>query len=109
MNNQVTIKPPNPPSFVRSLAGLFISKDNPHGITPKEFKVLDLLYSIVGKEKITNKHKEIISIKLNQGFQVTVNYVNKLKRKRVITKDGRLHSLFFKDSITIEHGHKTSN
>lgn len=89
------IKPKSIGGLVRSLSGLFITKENPQGLTPKECTVLAVLLSIVGKEEITREHKVDVSGELNQSLQVTTNYISKFKRKRVVTEEHRIHPLFF--------------
>lgn len=100
------IKPTTLGGFVRSLSGIFITKENPQGLSPKECTVLAVLLS-----QVEDKHSKVItrgmkvdaSNQLNQSLQVTTNYVNKFKKKGVVTKDNALHSIFFVDKITIEY------
>lgn len=100
---EVTIKPPSLISFVRSLSGFFITKDNPNGITAKEMEFICHLIEHAGNNEITDKAKQEISTKINQGFQVTTNYINKLRKKKVI-EGNRLNRLFFINRLTIEYG-----
>ncbi len=98
------IKPKTLPGFIHCLAGLFITKDNPLGLTPKELKFLAALYSLVLTSSITKEHKIEISNQFNHKLQVTINYINKLKKKGVVLKDNKLHPVFFKTRIIIEYG-----
>lgn len=102
MEKELTITPKTLGGLVRSLSGLFITKENPSGLTPKECTVLAILLSIVKSQKITKEIKIELSKQLNQKLQVTINYINKFKAKGVITKEDRIHPLFFKNKITIQ-------
>jgi len=100
------VQPKSLGGFVRSLSGLFMTKDNPHGLSPKECTVVACLLALTEKQDyiIDAVTKLEASNQLNQSLQVTVNYINKFKKKGVITKDNKLHPVFFQNKITIEHG-----
>ena len=101
----MTIKPTSLGGFVRCLSGLFITKENPHGLSPKELTVVACLLSLTKSDTVITKQlKEEASNQLNQKYQVTVNYVNKFKKKGIVTKDDKLHPVFFKKEIIIEYG-----
>lgn len=104
MESTQLIKPKTLPGYIHCLAGLFITKDNPLGLTPKELKFLAVLYSFVRTSAITKNTKVELSNHFNQSLQVTINYINRLKRKGVILKDNHLHSVFSKTRIIIEYG-----
>jgi hypothetical protein len=95
------IKPKSLGGFVRSLSGLFMTKENPLGLTPKECTVVAVLLSVVGNEEITKEHRIEVSNQLNQSLQVTTNYISKFKKKKVVTEQNRLHIIFF-TKITID-------
>lgn len=101
---ELTIQPKSVGSFVRSLSGLFITPENKNGLSPKEMTVIACILSILPKQDmvIDQVVKESISNQLNQKYQVTVNYINKFKHKKVITKDDRLNPIFYKTKITID-------
>lgn len=98
------IKPKSLGGLVRSLSGLFITKDNPLGLTSKECTVIAVILAVVKNKEITREHKIEISNQLNQSLQVTTNYCNKFVKKRVITQENKLHTLFF-TKITIDGKH----
>jgi len=98
-----TIKLKTPGGFVKSLSGLFITKENPNGLTPKEIVFLSVLLELTGSNPITKQTKAEISDKFNHGIQVTINYINKLKKKGVIIND-KLHPVLFKTKVIIEYG-----
>lgn len=100
--DQITITPKTVGGLVRCLSGIFITKDNPNGLTPKECTVLAVLLSIVKSQEITKEIKIELSKQLNQKLQVTINYINKFKVKGVITKEDRIHRIFFTKKITID-------
>jgi len=103
--SDLKINPKSPGSFVRCVSGLFINKNQPHGLSPKELTVVACILSLTtGGVVITKELKEQVSNQLNQKYQVTVNYVNKFKKKGIITKEDKLHPIFFKKKITIEYG-----
>ena len=101
---ELIVQPKSLGGLVRSLSGFFMTKDNPHGLSPKECTVIACLISITENNQITNDIKVELSNQLNQKYQVTLNYINKFKKKGVITKDDKLHPVFFKTKIVIEHG-----
>lgn len=93
-------------SFVRSLSGFFITNSNPNGVTGKEMEFICYLLQYAGNGEITVEVKDKISKQLNQGSQVTTNYLNKLKAKKVIESKGKknkLHRVFFLDKVIIEY------
>lgn len=96
------IKPKNPGQLVRALSGLFITKDNPSGITPKESMVLACMLGLVGSKIITKELKQEISNQLNQSLQVTTNYVNGFRKKRIIIGD-KINPIFFTKQIIIQY------
>lgn len=105
MTEQI-IQPKSLGAYIRCLSGLFITKDNPNGLSPKELTVLACLLALVGdasKELDADVRLEA-SNQLNQSYQVTTNYINKFRKKGAVTKDNRLHPVFFKKRIVIEYG-----
>lgn len=99
------ITPKSIGGFVRSLSGLFITKDNPNGITPKECSILAVLFVALNeteKKVITKDVKVQLANATNHSIQVITNYVNTLKQKGVITKENKLHRIFYEDKIIIE-------
>lgn len=104
MNTQL-IKPRTPGSFVRSISGFFITKENPLGLSPTELTVLAALYSLLlqnKKEVIDKATKEQVANAANTRLQVITNYISKFKKKGVVTKDNRLHPILYKTEIVID-------
>ncbi len=100
------VQPKSLGGLVRSLSGLFITKDNPNGLSPKECTVIACLRSLTPESDyiIDGVTKLEASNQLNQKLQVTVNYINRFKKKGVITKDNKLHPIFYKHKVVIEYG-----
>lgn len=90
--------------YIRCVAGLFVTKDNPHGLTPVEMVVLSSLISILQKQNKQTIDKDV-KIELanvnNMGLQVILNYMTRLRKKGVIEND-QLHSVFKKKRTVIE-------
>lgn len=106
MSNLI-LKPKTLGGFVRALSGVFITKENPQGLTLTEINILVGIYSILLSKKKIVIDKEVkveLANLTNNKLQVIVNYINKLKRKNAITQDDKLHSIFYKQLITIEYG-----
>ena len=105
MSNEQTIKLSSLGSLIKSVSGLFITPDNPNGITIKEMKVISCLLSVLSNNNtkvITKDIKIEVAEQLNQSLQVTINYITKLRQKNVISKDNKFHPLFYKDKIILE-------
>ena len=101
----IVITPKSPGGFVRCLSGLFITKENPPGLTPTELTVLATLFAVLQQHKATTIDKEIrkeLATAMNSGLQTAVNYVNKFKKKGVVLNNNTLHPIFYKTKITIE-------
>lgn len=96
-----TVQPKSFGGLVRGLSGLFMTRENPQGLTPKECTVLATLLSVVKDKKITKEMKVEVSNQLNQSLQVTTNYISKFKKKQVITDKNHLHPIFF-NKVTID-------
>ena len=106
--NQLKLTPKTLGGFVRTLSGVFITSSNPQGLTFVELKLLTALLSILPKDTEIHKDTKVQLANLtNNKVQVVVNYLNKLKRKGVIV-DNKLHPIFYKEQIIIEHGQNNS-
>ena len=99
------IQPKSLGAYVRCLSGLFITKENPSGLSPKECTILAALCFLLGDNKapITKEVKVELANMTNHNFQVITNYIAKFKRKKVITENNTLHPIFYKRLI-IEYG-----
>ena len=103
-----TIQPKTLGAFVRSISGLFITKANPNGITPKECAVLGALIYVMNSRQVEEIDKDVredLANLTNHSLQVTINYINKFKKKGLIV-DNKLNSLLTATKIVI---HGTSN
>lgn len=90
--------------YVTAISGLFISKDNPGGLTKQEIKIFSLLIEEMRKEqetKLSTNTRKILAKKLNYSFQVMTNYITKFKNKRLLNKDKSLHPIFTANTLTI--------
>lgn len=103
------IKPKSLGGFVRCISGVFITKNNPNGITPKECNIIAALITLLddtGQKVITKEIKVALANLGNHSLQVAINYVNKLKLKGVILQDDTLHPIFLQDKVIIEYGNR---
>lgn len=89
-------------SYVNCLSGLFITKDNPQGLTPTECALISaLLFKLPNQEKVTKDVKIEIANLTNNKLQVVTNYITKFRNKRVVI-DNKLHPVFYKTKVVIE-------
>lgn len=98
------VSPQTVPGFIRCISGLFITKENPHGLTPVEMMFLSKLISILqqqNKQSIDKDVKIELANVTNQGLQVVLNYLTRLRKKGVI-EENKLHSILSKKRIVIE-------
>jgi hypothetical protein len=99
-----SVNPQTIPGFIRCISGLFITKDNPHGLTPVEMMFLSKLISILqqqNKQTIDKDVKIELANVTNQGLQVVLNYLTRLRKKGVVEGD-KLHQIFKNRRIIIE-------
>ena len=106
----MTIKTQTQRGYLQAISGLFITKKNPGGLTPKE---LDFLAAIifVGVDKETRaigpEQKKHISALTNHPIQVVTNYIKKLRDKNVLTQDNKILPILLTDEITIQSQRKS--
>lgn len=104
------IRPKSLGGYVRVLSGLFITKTNPSGISPKECSILAQLIFILSQRsgrKITKDVKLEIANMNNHSLQVITNYISKFRNKGIVLPDNTLSPIFFKNKIIIEYGTDT--
>lgn len=92
--------------YLQGVSGLFITKDNPGGLTPKELDILTALIFILEEEStvtITAEVKSQVASMTNHPIQVITNYVKKLRDKNVLTKNNTLHPVLKDTSVIIEY------
>jgi hypothetical protein len=99
-----TFKPPHDIPYVRSLSGIFISKDNPTGITEREVLLLARIRELFREHRTETLNTEIRK-KLRVGFgikeQSLHNVISTLKKKKLITGENQLHKIL-RDDATIK-------
>jgi uncharacterized protein YdcH (DUF465 family) len=97
-------KPPNDVLYVKALTGIFMSRENPTGITEKESYMLAHIKRLF-REHNTEQLNQEIRKKLRIAFSVKEqslhNMISTLKKKKLLTKDNRLHKIL-RDDATIK-------
>lgn len=92
--------------YLQGISGLFISKDNPGGLTPKELDILTAIVFIMGKEKKTCINaliKHDVAILTGHPVQVITNYVKKLRDKQVLDQKNTLHRLLIDKHVILHY------
>jgi DNA-binding response OmpR family regulator len=106
-----SIKPNTLRGYLQGISGLFISPENPGGLTPKELDILAILIR-VSKSKNTHQLSSDVKSKAaeltNHSKQVITNYIKRLRDKKVITADNTIHPLLREASITITYHESVS-
>lgn len=101
-----TIKVQTLRGYLQALSGLFISKENPGGLTPKELDFLSALI-FVGVEKgtlvVNAETKRMVASLINHPIQVVTNYIKKLRDKKVLTTANSLNPILLYGEITISY------
>lgn len=103
MSQTQLVVPSSIPQWIICVSSFFITKEQPHGITPVEMKLLASLLVILKTNNKLEIDKEVqaeLANKSNMGLQVVLNYLTRLKKKGVI-KDKKLHHIFYKKEIVI--------
>lgn len=91
--------------LVESLSGLFIGPRARNGLTKKEIEMVTILVDAMKAYKEVDKEiKNMLSNSLSQSYQVTVNYLNMLRKKGVLDEDYKPHPIFYAETITIKNG-----
>lgn len=88
--------------YLQGISGLFISKDNPGGLTPKELDMLTAFLFILSEEQKTEIDSDIkdkVSSLTNHPHQVITNYMKKLRDKGVFTTSNKPHPILFETKI----------
>ncbi len=90
--------------YLQGISGLFISKDNPGGLTPKELDILTA-FMFVMKDDLTKpinaEHKAQVASLTNHPVQVITNYVKKLRDKKVLMSTNKLQPILKYRETTI--------
>lgn len=91
--------------YIQGISGLFISKSNPGGLTPKELDILTAFLFVMDKPEIAidSEVKHKVASLINHPIQVITNYVKKLRDKGVIDSSNRLHSLLINREVKISY------
>jgi DNA-binding MarR family transcriptional regulator len=88
-------------NFVQAISGLFTSDLNPNGLTKVEIDLVSLILSEYPVQVLDREARIELANKMNLKLQVVVNYINKLKKKKVIGSNDRLHPAFRENEISI--------
>ena len=91
-------------SYTLAVSGLFISKEHPSGVTPTEINIFSHLWYVMNyynEKKITPRVKINTCNLLNMKSQVLINYIGRLKKKKLLNPDTSLNLLFSKPGIKI--------
>lgn len=85
-----------PKGYIQAISGLFISHECPGGLTPKEIEILTA-FLFVMKSNLDVSIDVVIKTKVSSltshPAQVVTNYVKKLRDKKAITGENRLHPI----------------
>lgn len=89
--------------YLQAISGVFISKEHPGGLTPKELDIITAFLFVMDDEEgeITSEVKDKVSALFNHPRQVITNYVKKLRDKGVITRANKIHKLILSNETTI--------
>jgi hypothetical protein len=100
-------KEQNTARYIAAVSGLFITTDNPNGLTKKEMimitvliKQMELLNVNVITQSVRERTMEILQV----DSRYLYNMISNLRRKRVITKDDTMHP-FLRRGVIIEMGY----
>lgn len=91
--------------YLQGISGLFISKDNPGGLTPKELDMLTAFLFILSQDdkgEIDASVKEKVASLTNHPPQVITNYVKRLRDKNVFTLSNKPHPILLETKIELE-------
>lgn len=97
--------------YLKAISGLFITKDNPAGFTPKELDMLELLIFLLDEEKsttVTANIKRKMAEVSNHPLQVITNYIKKLRDKKALTPDNKLHRFLRTTELQIHNNYAKS-
>ena len=88
--------------FIQAVSGLFITKRNPTGLSPREIDVLTaLIYYLKGERQVTTEVKKDLSVLLEQPIQVVTNYLKKFRDKKILNEENVINSIFLEKKILI--------
>jgi hypothetical protein len=89
-------------AYVRAVSGIFITKKNPSGLTPKEIELISKLMEHSVKGVITSKTRTVVTEAMGWKKQNFYNMVVILKTKGVLV-DEELHRIFTSGSINLQY------
>lgn len=92
------------PGYIKAVVGVLHKK-----VSPKEQQCLAALcYILESKENktITKEVRLELANFSNYKLQVAINYINRLKKKGLITSDNKLHDYLNKTTLTLHYGKK---
>ena len=97
-------KEQNTARYIASISGLFITPNNPGGLTKKEMIMITVLIrqmELLGVNVITQSVRERTMDVLQIDKRYLYNMISNLRNKKVITNDDTLHP-FLKRGVVIE-------
>ena len=92
--------------YLQGISGLFITPDNPQGLTPKELDILTVLIVSMNEQDVKVLNTDVRSRAgelTNHSKQVITNYIKRLRDKKAITKDNTLHPILRGIDVTISY------
>lgn len=92
--------------YLQGISGLFISPNNPNGLTPTELDVLTAVVFVLDEEaktQVTAATRTKVAELTNYPRQVITNYIKKFRDKRVLDNDNRLHQILTEREISIKY------
>ena len=92
----------SPVAYVRAVSGLFITKNNPSGLTSKEIRIIAKLMQHSSSGVVTFATRKRVMDELEIKQQHFYNSMTTLKSKGVLVNE-ELHRIFTSDSLTINH------
>lgn len=93
--------------YLQAISGLFISRDNPGGLTPKELDILTaLIYIMREEETVSAKTRKAVAQATGHPTQVVTNYMKKLRDKGVLSPDNKPVAVLRESVITFKYAAK---
>ncbi len=92
--------------YLQGISGLFITPDNPQGLTPKELDILTVLVFSLnekGETILTTDVRARAGELTNHSKQVITNYIKRLRDKKAITAYNTLHPILRGINVTISY------
>lgn len=91
-----------PRAYVQAVSGLFISKENPNGLTSKEMDVLSCLMEFSFHGMVTKDARVKAMEKLKFKNQNFYNAMSSLRDKKAVNGE-KLHPVFVQTSLQVSY------